>query len=131
MLQLSSNEVLFWKIMLWKYSLFKYNQHKGIRPEKVFQKNEDMSSTSQKHKNFVSEPMGDKSVNELAGIGEVLSKRLEAKGFDKAYVVLGQFLVLKKHKELFIDWMKDICAANSKQASECYQCISDWCDEFL
>ncbi|GIY15290.1 barrier-to-autointegration factor [Caerostris extrusa] len=90
-----------------------------------------MSSTSQKHKNFVSEPMGDKSVNELAGIGEVLSKRLEAKGFDKAYVVLGQFLVLKKHKELFIDWMKDICQANSKQASECYQCISDWCDEFL
>ncbi|GBM33820.1 Barrier-to-autointegration factor [Araneus ventricosus] len=90
-----------------------------------------MSSTSQKHKNFVSEPMGDKSVNELAGIGEVLSKRLEAKGFDKAFVVLGQFLVLKKHKELFIDWMKDICQANSKQASECYQCISDWCDEFL
>jgi hypothetical protein len=90
-----------------------------------------MSSTSQKHRNFVSEPMGDKGVNELAGIGEVLSKRLEAKGFDKAYVVLGQFLVLKKHKELFIDWMKDISGANSKQASECYQCLSDWCDEFL
>ena len=60
-----------------------------------------MSSTSQKHRNFVSEPMGEKPVTDLAGIGEVLGKRLADKGFDKAYVVLGQFLVLKKNEEMF------------------------------
>lgn len=31
----------------------------------------------------MAEPMGEKSVNALAGIGEVLGKRLEEKGFDK------------------------------------------------
>ncbi len=60
-----------------------------------------MSSTSQKHRNFVSEPMGEKPVTDLAGIGEALGGRLVATGFDRAYVVLGQFLVLKKNQELF------------------------------
>ncbi|XP_063986849.1 barrier-to-autointegration factor [Diachasmimorpha longicaudata] len=90
-----------------------------------------MSSTSQKHKNFVAEPMGDKPVTELAGVGQTMGKKLEAAGFDKAYVVLGQYLVLKKNRELFLEWMKDVCNGNTKYASDCYQCLSDWCDEFL
>ena len=40
-----------------------------------------------------------------------------ANSFDKAYVVLGQFLILKKNKGLFIDWIKDIAGANNKQAN--------------
>ena len=44
-----------------------------------------MSSTSQKHRNFVSEPMGGKSVKELAGIGEVLGSILEESGYDRVY----------------------------------------------
>lgn len=49
----------------------------------------------------------------------------------QAYTVLGQYLVLKKDSELFKEWMKEVCQANSKQASDCYQCLNDWCDEFL
>ncbi|CAH1100593.1 unnamed protein product [Psylliodes chrysocephalus] len=90
-----------------------------------------MSSTSQKHRNFVAEPMGEKPVTELAGVGGVLGERLVTAGFDKAYVVLGQFLVLKKNQELFKEWMKDTCSANSKQSADCWQCLNDWCEEFL
>lgn len=116
-----------------------------------------MSGTTQKYRNFVAEPMGEKSVTELAGIGETLGGRLIEAGFDKvntrcddamcrnvydglyislylisqAYTVLGQYLVLKKDQELFKDWMKDVCHASSKQASDCYNCLNDWCEEFL
>lgn len=90
-----------------------------------------MSSTSQKHRDFVAEPMGEKSVKELAGIGEALGKRLIDKGYDKAYVVLGQFLVLKKNEELFRDWLNQTCNANSKQQQDCYNCLAEWCRSFL
>lgn len=90
-----------------------------------------MSSTSQKHRNFVSEPMMEKPVKELAGIGEVLSGRLAEKGFDKAYVVLGQFLLLKKNQELFMEWLKETCGANAKQSLDCYNCLREWCNSFI
>ena len=90
-----------------------------------------MSSTSQKHRNFVSEPMGEKPVTDLAGIGEVLGGKLKEKGYDKAYVVLGQFLVLRKDQEMFMDWIKDECGANKKQGGDCYHCLKEWCDAFL
>nr|XP_018669723.1 barrier-to-autointegration factor [Ciona intestinalis] len=90
-----------------------------------------MSSTSQKHQDFVGEPMGEKGIETVAGIGKVLGKKLSDKGYDKAYVLLGQFLLLKKSDELFLDWFKDTCGANKKQANDAYQCLKDWCDANL
>merc|ERR1711881_291437 len=87
-----------------------------------------MSSTSQKHRDFIGEPMGDKDIREVAGIGKVLGEKLEKKGFDKAYVLLGQFLLLKKDKDLLAEWMKEEIGANSKQGGDAAGCMSDWCN---
>ena len=38
-------------------------------------------TTTQKHRNFVGEPVGNKPVTELAGIGPVLGGRLTDAGF--------------------------------------------------
>jgi len=107
-----------------------------------------------KHRTFVLEPMGDKLVTKLAGVGPAIGNRLNENGYDKvdflinfytikklnqliscpsfkAYVVLGQFLVLKKTELLFINWLKDTGGANDRQARECYQCLSEWCRTFL
>ncbi len=75
--------------------------------------------------------MGEKPVTDLAGIGPVLGERLSEKGFDKAYVVLGQFLVLKKNGELFMDWLNQTCKANAKQQKDCFTCLDQWCRAFL
>ncbi|KAF8569942.1 hypothetical protein P879_07840 [Paragonimus westermani] len=74
-------------------------------------------STSQKLRNFVTEPIGDKVVTELPGIGLKLGERLQDKGFDKANVVL--------------DWLKDSCGANAKQSDDCYVALKEWCASFI
>ncbi|XP_030293575.1 barrier-to-autointegration factor-like [Sparus aurata] len=86
-----------------------------------------MSSTSKKHDNFVSQPMGEKSVRALPGIGEVLGGRLMTNGFGEASDVLGQYLKLDKDPERFHGWLKETCNANSKQRSDCYDGLEDWC----
>ncbi|KAK2193259.1 hypothetical protein NP493_16g06009 [Ridgeia piscesae] len=88
-------------------------------------------SATVKYELFITEPMGFKDVTELPGIRGVLGERLAQAGYDKAYVVLGKFLMLKKNKRLFMMWAQHICGANHKQALDCYRCLNDWCKTFL
>jgi len=90
-----------------------------------------MATTSQKYRTFQGEPIGEKEVTAVAGIGDVLGERLATKGYDKAYVLLGQFLVLKKDKELFQDWLHEACNANAKQSKDCAECLAEYVKENL
>ena len=90
-----------------------------------------MSSTSQKHRDFVSEPIGEKDVSELPGIGEVLGGRLSEAGFDRAYIVLGKFLMLRQDRCQFLDWIEETAGANAKQGEDCYESLREWCDNHI
>jgi predicted flap endonuclease-1-like 5' DNA nuclease len=90
-----------------------------------------MSSTSKKHANFVAEPMGDKECSEIAGIGPTYAARLQEKGFEKAYQVLGQYLLLCKDEELFQEWLKDEVEMKGKHLKDCTNCIAEWSRSFM
>lgn len=75
--------------------------------------------------------MGEKLVTDIAGIGKVYGGRLEEKGYDKAYVLLGQFLLLKKDEELFAEWLKDEICVSSKCSRDAATCMKEWCGAFM
>lgn len=54
----------------------------------------EIASTTKKHRLFIAEPMGDKHVTELAGVGTVTGNRLEENGYDKV-----DFLVILNFKK--------------------------------
>ena len=66
-----------------------------------------MSTTSKKHASFVSEPMGEKEVTEIAGIGETYGQKLKDLGFEKVnptfcFVIcskIGQILSLSSQND--------------------------------
>jgi len=75
--------------------------------------------------------MGDKDVTEVAGIGPTYGRRLCELGFDKAYVMLGQFLVLKKNEEIFVEWLKLSVGMGSQHGRAAFKCLQEWCNAFL
>jgi hypothetical protein len=90
-----------------------------------------MTQTTQKHQDFISEPIGDKAVTSIAGIGNVLGVRLLNKGYDKAYILLGYFLTFKKDEKLFKDWLREACGCNSTQSNNATCCLKEWCNLYL
>ncbi|XP_003381715.1 barrier-to-autointegration factor 1 [Trichinella spiralis] len=91
----------------------------------------DMQGSSVKHQEFVCESLEEKDVDAIAGIGPVYAKHLTKQGFDKAYVLLGQFLVLKRHRDQFVNWMMNELKIAKPHATACYNCLNEWCEQHL
>ncbi|KAI6240603.1 hypothetical protein M3Y99_00429500 [Aphelenchoides fujianensis] len=83
-------------------------------------------STSQKHQDFISEAMKDKPISAIAGIGPTYEKKFEEINFTKAYHLLGQFLLLDKNEELFVDFLKEKVGMNARYSKAAFDCLNEW-----
>ena len=86
---------------------------------------------SQKHRRFVSEPIYDKGVRAVPGIGKVYGKKLTEDGYGTARSLLDQFLHLQRNKGLFKQWLNGVCGARELFQDYCYSGLNEWCDQYL
>lgn len=93
-------------------------------------------ATSQKHRDFLREPMGrTKSVDELPGIAAVSKEKLAEEGITKAYHVFAQFLLCDMDKQAFIAWFGTAtgqkAALHLQHAEACYNCLREYADQYF
>lgn len=85
-------------------------------------------STSKKHQNFVRESMKNKTIIEIAGIGQSANDYFVRKGFTHAYHLLGQFLLMSCDKNVFDTWLQEeFPFIAEKQRNDIYYSLSEWC----
>uniref|UniRef100_A0A8C8LWD4 Barrier-to-autointegration factor n=1 Tax=Oncorhynchus tshawytscha TaxID=74940 RepID=A0A8C8LWD4_ONCTS len=70
-------------------------------------------TTSQKHQSFVTEPMGNRSVRDVPGIGPAHGRTLEERGMPRADQLLGDYLKRGRDKGQFQENLKEY--HNAKQ----------------
>ena len=68
---------------------------------------------------FVSEPVGGKPVSAIPGIGDIHANRLAEHGLTTASAVVGKFLILKKDKKAFRDWLLTILVFDEEEQLNC------------
>ncbi|KAK9736690.1 Barrier to autointegration factor [Popillia japonica] len=84
-----------------------------------------------KHSNFVSEPMRNKPVGEVPGIGKTSAGRLDSRGYGESRDVLGKYLAVKGDEQRFRDFVMSNAGANSKSTGDCYKAMKEWTNNFL
>ncbi|XP_008586749.1 PREDICTED: barrier-to-autointegration factor-like protein [Galeopterus variegatus] len=90
-----------------------------------------MGHMSPRLRAFLYEPIGEKDIGCVDGISRELAINLINKGFNKAYILLGQFLLMHKNESEFQKWMIRCCGATDYEARESSNCLKEWCACFL
>ncbi|XP_003496518.1 barrier-to-autointegration factor-like protein [Cricetulus griseus] len=91
----------------------------------------EMDHMSPRLRAFLSEPIGEKDVAWVDGVSRELAINLVTKGFNKAYILLGQFLLMHKNEAEFQRWIICCCGATEHEARQSSTCLKEWCACFL
>ncbi|XP_045070107.1 barrier-to-autointegration factor-like [Coregonus clupeaformis] len=83
-------------------------------------------TTSQKHHSFVTEPMGNRSVRDVPGIGPVQGRTLEERGMPRADQMLGDYLQKGRDQGQFQNNLKNTTGAKTKQQRDAYNGMREW-----
>ncbi|VDO62932.1 unnamed protein product [Haemonchus placei] len=86
---------------------------------------------TKKNSDFINEPMGDKPVTDVAGIGPSYGMKLAQIGYVKASALYGRFLQLNKDESLFTQWLKDEAGIPLGPAKTAYNCLKAYAQKFL
>ena len=84
-----------------------------------------------KLRDFLSCKMGEKSVLNVPGIGQVYTDALTKEGYAKAYQLLAKYLELKKDSTKFKEWLKEIRVDRFDCREDCCQAFEEWCKKHL
>jgi hypothetical protein len=71
--------------------------------------------------------LGQRTVMGVCGISKRLAISLAELGYNKAYILLAQFLMFRTEDEFFIEWLRGINEINDEDAQRCSSCIRYWC----
>lgn len=85
-------------------------------------------ATSQKHQGFVTEPMGNRSVRDVPGIGPAHGRTLEERGMPRADQFSGCYPKRFWDHGQFQDNLKNTTGANAKQQRDAYNGMREWTD---
>ncbi|XP_074660591.1 barrier-to-autointegration factor-like protein [Tubulanus polymorphus] len=89
-----------------------------------------MSNTTAKYKDFLKEPMGNKPVTAVPGIGPVAGERLRNQEIEYASQMVGQYLRVRNDTE-FTGWVKDTCGTGTGPANACTDGIKGYSENFM
>jgi hypothetical protein len=60
------------------------------------------SSTTKKFREFMAEPLGDKGIRDVPGIGDVLGAKLSEAGYEKVCFSYGNFVLIRIIEIVFL-----------------------------
>jgi len=81
---------------------------------------------SAKYYLFCSEPIKNKTIIEVPGIGPVSAELFNKKGYDSAAILLGQYLLLNRDTTIFIAWLTSEIGISLKLAEDVSDAMTGW-----